>query len=425
MLSALLLLLSVPLFSANRVLAQKAAEQASTAEEPAAEATAEATAAESSEKGPEPSPEAKAAKEAFDAQHKKWEAKIGEIQAVQEKRQSARGAERDQLDKDLTKLRNEAAGLIDDIVDAGVAVYAADSAAYPRVNSTILAIAQFYLLGDANGDGGDQYERAYSLIQKMLEAGAAKDWPYLDIWGGVAAFHINEFAAAEELFGKARDADVLGPTPPNRNSRDPNTRLWQMAQDVEGRMPALKSAWDKEQEIRKKEAEADDLPRIKFTTNRGEVVIELFENEAPQAVANIITLVKKGYYDGVTFHRVLPGFMAQGGDPDGTGTGGPGYNIRSEYNKPGARKHFRGSLSMANTGRPNTGGSQFFLTFVPTSFLDGRHTVFGRVMEGMEVAASLKRRDPQERQPPKPDRIIKAEVLRDRGHEYEFEKLPE
>lgn len=402
-------------FTSNQLLAQETAEQAPPGEQPA----------EATEDKPEPSPAAQAAKEAFDAEHQKWEAKIGEIQAVQEKRQSARGAERDQLDKDLTKLRNQAAALIDDIVDAGVAVYAADADAFPRVNSTILAIAQFYLLGDANGDGGDQYEQAYKLIKKMLDAGAAQDWPKLELWGGVAAFHINEFAAAEELFAQARESDTFGATPPNRNSRDPNTRLWQMAQDVEERMPDLKKAWEQEEEIRQKEAEADDLPRIKFTTNRGDIVIELFENEAPQAVANIITLVKKGYYDGVTFHRVLPGFMAQGGDPDGTGTGGPGYNIRSEYNKPDARKHFRGSLSMANTGRPNTGGSQFFLTFVPTSFLDGRHTVFGRVMDGMEVAASLKRRDPQERQPPKPDRIIKAEVLRDRGHEYEFEKLPE
>ena len=276
-----------------------------------------------------------------------------------------------------------------------------------------------------SGDGGDQYEKAYELIKKMLDAGAAKDWPQLNVWGAVAAFHTNQFADAEKFFAAADAAELLGNTPPNRNSRDPNTVLWGKARDNREALAGLSKSWEKEQEIRATEAQADDLPRVKFTTNRGDIVIELFENEAPQAVANIVTLVKKGYYDGVTFHRVLPGFMAQGGDPEGTGTGGPGYNIRSEFNKPGARKHFRGSLSMANTGQPNTGGSQFFLTFVPTSFLDGRHTVFGRVIEGMDVAASLKRRDPGDRSAPKPDRIIKAEVLRDRGHEYEFEKLPE
>jgi cyclophilin family peptidyl-prolyl cis-trans isomerase len=118
--------------------------------------------------------------------------------------------------------------------------------------------------------------------------------------------------------------------------------------------------------------------------------------------------------------------MAQGGDPTGTGSGGPGYNIRDEQRKPNARKHFRGVMSMANTGQPNSGGSQFFLTFVPTSFLDGRHAVFGRVIEGMEIAASIKRRDP-DAPVGAPDKIVKAEVLRDRGHDYasKFEKMPE
>ena len=143
-------------------------------------------------------------------------------------------------------------------------------------------------------------------------------------------------------------------------------------------------------------------------------------------MANFITLVKKGYYDVVVFHRVLPLFMAQGGDPEGTGGGGPGYNIPDEQQAANARRHFRGSLSMANTGAPNSGGSQFFLTFVPTSYLDGRHAVFGRVLEGMDVAASLRRHNPNAPgAKPTPDKILKAEVLRDRGHAYEFEQLPE
>src|SRR5690606_38212204 len=141
---------------------------------------------------------------------------------------------------------------------------------------------------------------------------------------------------------------------------------------------------------------------------------ELFENEAPTTVANFITLVKKGFYNGVTFHRVLPWFMAQGGSPDGSGTDGPGYTIRCECYQPNHRKHFRGSLSMANTGQRDTGGSQFFLTFTPTRHLDGKHTVFGRVIEGMEVLGKLQLRDPAMGEPlPEPDRIVTAEVLRD------------
>ena len=183
--------------------------------------------------------------------------------------------------------------------------------------------------------------------------------------------------------------------------------------------------WKKESEIRVAEATADDLPRVKLTTTKGEIVLELFENEAPQTVANFVTLVKQGFYNGSPFHRVLPKFMAQGGAKDEEGQGGPGYTIRCECYQPDYRRHFRGTLSMAHAGR-DTGNSQFFLTFVPTAHLNGRHTAFGRVIEGMEVLADLQRRSPMHgNTQPKADKIIKAEVIRDRGHEYKFEKLPD
>jgi len=112
--------------------------------------------------------------------------------------------------------------------------------------------------------------------------------------------------------------------------------------------------------------------------------------------------------------------MAQGGCPRGTGTEGPGYTIDCECYPPNDyRRHFRGSISMANTGRPNTNGSQFFLTFVPTAMLDGRHTVFGRIIEGMEVLSDIARIDPdKEEGQPEPDKILEAKVLRSRPHEY-------
>ncbi|HEX5471371.1 MAG TPA: peptidylprolyl isomerase, partial [Lacipirellulaceae bacterium] len=185
-----------------------------------------------------------------------------------------------------------------------------------------------------------------------------------------------------------------------------------------------KQLWAKESKIRAAEAKANDLPRVKLTTTKGVIMLELFENEAPQTVANFLTLVKQGFYDGSPFHRVLPEFMAQGGAKNDDGTGGPGYNIRDEVDNPNFRRHFRGSLSMANTGEPNTGNSQFFITFVITPHLNGRHTVFGRVIDGMEVLGDLQHRSPMnESNPPKPDRIIKAEVIRERPHEYKFEKL--
>ncbi|MEN0110985.1 MAG: peptidylprolyl isomerase, partial [Planctomycetota bacterium] len=131
---------------------------------------------------------------------------------------------------------------------------------------------------------------------------------------------------------------------------------------------------------------------------------------------------KDGFYDGLTFHRVIPHFMAQGGDPRGTGSGGPGYSIACECYRPDARMHFRGTLSMAHAGR-DSGGSQFFLCFMPTTHLDGQHTVFGRVVEGFDALGELQVIDPQ-KGGPRPDRIESAKVLRDRGHAYEFKKLP-
>ena len=122
-------------------------------------------------------------------------------------------------------------------------------------------------------------------------------------------------------------------------------------------------------------------------TNQGAFSIELFEDKAPKTTKNFIDLAEKGFYDGVIFHRVIEGFMLQGGDPTGTGRGGPGYNIPDEFH-PDLKHSEEGMLSMANAG-PNTGGSQFFVTLAPTSWLDGKHAIFGKVVEGMEVVRAI------------------------------------
>lgn len=123
-----------------------------------------------------------------------------------------------------------------------------------------------------------------------------------------------------------------------------------------------------------------------------EVVLEMFEEDAPNTVANFEKLANEGFYDGVVFHRVIPGFVAQGGCPHGTGTGGPGYTINCEINP---NKHERGSLAMAHRG-PNTGGSQFYICFKPQPHLDGVHTVFGKVIAGMEHVDAFKGQDKME-----------------------------
>jgi len=122
-------------------------------------------------------------------------------------------------------------------------------------------------------------------------------------------------------------------------------------------------------------------------TTKGPIKIELMPDVAPMHVTSFIYLSRMGFYDGLTFHRVIQGFMAQGGDPRGNGTGGPGYNYGGEFS-PKAKHDVPGILSMANAG-PNTDGSQFFLTFVPTPFLDGKHTVYGKVVEGMDNLKKL------------------------------------
>lgn len=123
--------------------------------------------------------------------------------------------------------------------------------------------------------------------------------------------------------------------------------------------------------------------KIKFTTNKGIFVAEMFEDKAPLTTKNFIELVEKGFYDGIIFHRVIDGFMIQGGDPTGTGMGGPGYKIKDEFGE-GLKHDDDGILSMANAG-PNTGGSQFFITLAPTPWLNGHHAIFGKVVEGMDV----------------------------------------
>jgi cyclophilin family peptidyl-prolyl cis-trans isomerase len=198
----------------------------------------------------------------------------------------------------------------------------------------------------------------------------------------------------------------------------------EIGQQIQAEVANYQKYWEEEAAFRAAEAKADDLPRVKLETTKGDIVIELFENEAPNTVANFISLVEKGFYDGLTFHRVLPGFMAQGGDPNGNGSGGPGYHIRCECHQDVFRKHFTGSLSMAHAGR-DTGGSQFFLTFRPTPHLNGAHTVFGRVIEGLDILSDLQRINPEEKSNISPDRIIKATVLRKRDHKYVPETLPQ
>jgi len=135
-----------------------------------------------------------------------------------------------------------------------------------------------------------------------------------------------------------------------------------------------------------------------ISTEKGDMVIELFADKTPKTVNNFVFLAREGYYDGTIFHRVIPDFMAQGGDPTGSGRGGPGYKFNDEFH-PSLKHNKPGILSMANAG-PGTNGSQFFITHVPTPHLDGKHSVFGQLTSGLDVLLSIPERDPMRPQYP-------------------------
>ena len=262
-------------------------------------------------------------------------------------------------------------------------------------------VTDFINLIAVDAEQNDRYDEALHLSQLLIDNGYDNKTMYAV--AGRSAFNANDFDTAAKYLRLAKDADVL------EESAGP---------DLLAMVPDYQKKWAREQKIRAAEEKADDLPRVMLKTDKGDIVVELFENEAPNTVANFISLVEKGYYKGLPFQRVLKGFMAQAGKPKGDGAGGPDYVIPCECYKNGFRRHFRGSLSMAHHGK-DTGHSEFFITFLPTPHLDGKHTVFGRVIDGMDVLDALQRRDPSDAKAPPPDNIIEATVVRKREHPYE------
>lgn len=338
-------------------------------------------------------PAAASSSASFDALFKQWKAMLGRMRTLQEQYQVAGAGARPGIEAEFNQLREQGHKLAPKLLAAAEEAYRAN----PKGDK---AIADFLMAHAAEDVRSEDYEEGLRLGKLLLDNGY--DDKVLFAFLGMAQYATGDFVNAKKNLQLASDAGKLSLVKP--------------AADALAHVDEKLGQWEEEKKIREAEAKADDLPRVKISTTKGDIVIELFENEAPNTVANFISLVEKGFYNGTKFHRVIPGFMAQGGDPQGNGSGGPGYTIDCECTSGDHRKHFRGTLSMAHAG-PNTGGSQFFLTFVPTPHLDGMHTVFGRVIEGMSVLSKLQRTEGVSHLGP-PDKILKAEVLRKRPHEY-------
>jgi cyclophilin family peptidyl-prolyl cis-trans isomerase len=262
--------------------------------------------------------------------------------------------------------------------------------------------------------GNDDSEEASRLAKILVDHGF--EHKFFEAVAGIAFFNDNDFENAEKHLKKAAAAGDL----------DTGVPVAALAKRAQGLIEKfnMKESWENEQKLRENADKHQHLPRVKLNTTKGDITVELFEDQAPIATNNFVNLVEKKFYDGLKFQRVIPNFMAQAGDPKGDNSGGPGYTIPDECFQDNHRNHFRGSLSMAHSSQRDSAGSQFFICFQPLPNLDGQYTVFGRVVEGFDVLAKLQRCQPGDVNTP--DKILKATVRAKRNHKYEPSiKLPD
>ncbi len=332
--------------------------------------------------------------------YRDWKAMVVRLMQIKQRYSTASDMEKKAFEADFEEKMEQVKALDRKLFVAAEKAYLAAPNKDNDQNEYLFA----YLTGLVQSD---DFDKAARLAAMLVDHGY--EHKHFNLLAGVSFFGANEFERAEKHLKLAGESGELNPAG---------------KQDLDLiEKHGYKQLWEKEQAIRAAEEKAHDLPRVKLSTNKGDIVVELFENEAPIATANFISLVEKKYYDGLKFHRVLPGFMAQGGDPKGDGNGGPGYTIPDECFQSNHRNHFRGSLSMAHSSQRDSSGSQFFLTFAPSATLDGQYTVFGRIVEGDDVLAKLQRCQPGDSNTP--DRINKAVVLSKRSHKYDFVKRPD
>jgi cyclophilin family peptidyl-prolyl cis-trans isomerase len=320
-----------------------------------------------------------------------WLAIDEQMDVITQQARSATMRDQEVLRPKYLQLVNQAHELLPSLRMATLREYRDRPNQNPEVTMLMLGILAHHVRSD-------QIDDAMQVASMLLDAEC--DHLALPNLAGRAAYCAHDFDSAELLLTRAKELNAIE----------------KVAEDYLRDVDVVRSRWNVELQVRQREERDDNLPRVLLETTKGNITLELFENEAPQTVGNFVHLVDSGFYNGLTFHRVVANFMGQSGCPKGDGYGGPGYSILDEVGRVGHRNHFSGSLSMAKTKDPNSAGSQFFITFRPVPELDGKHTVFGRVIDGMPVLAELQRREANSRI--EPDRILRAEVLRKQDHAY-------
>jgi|TARA_B110000263_G_scaffold104646_1_gene91377 cyclophilin family peptidyl-prolyl cis-trans isomerase len=326
-----------------------------------------------------------------------WKQMLKDLQKLRSDFDLAKPSEIVAIRKSWLETTAKADTLLPQLRNAAVAAYSESPNTDRQLTRLLVELASKALLAD-------DYEVAEHISISMLRSSAEERKLY-DI-AGISSFAMHNFEDAQQYFKKAEQLGVLS----------------QMGNNYFGEIKnGYIKYWEQEQVIRASESKADPaerLPLIRLTTSAGVIELQLYENEAPETVGNFINLIEQGYYDGLSFHRVLQNFMAQTGCPKGDGTGGPGYHIYCECKRADFRRFFTGTLGMAHAG-PNTGGSQFFITFRPTGNLNAKHTAFGRVTKGLEIMRMIARVNPDSPDAKlNPDTIIKAEVISKRAHDY-------
>ena len=353
------------------------------------------------EAAPDGGGEMSAARKAFESVFSEWKTLLEQIHKTRLEAVNAEENELAGLQEKFDKQIAQGEAMLPRLRDAAVGAYLDAPNSDDQITRWLSTIANDFV-------GQDRFDDARPALEALVQGEVTDPTVYNN--AGIVAFVKNDFDKAEAMLNKAESSGALT----------------ELSLGFKYALENYKEYWKREKQLREESSKAegqDRLPRVKIKTNRGDLVVELFENEAPETVGNFIHLAENGFYDGRVFHRVIGNFMVQGGCPKGDGTGGPGYRIYCECVNDNHRNHFAGTLSMAHGGR-DTGGSQFFITHVPTPHLNGKHTVFGRVLEGFDVLPKIQRRNPAEPADlaKQPDKIESVEVLFKRDHEYKPNK---